>query len=180
VLERLPTRAEREPVVGAGLGGDETTAIDQAAEDAISPGARRARARALEEVGRLGDERGRSSSSTRSTARSTRSAASVLLLSIAVAEGDDGRRRLRLRPRLRLPRGVDGRRGEGAWLDGELLGAERPKDEIEILSFEATRTSSSRGTRRRSRDLAHRLRIMGSLALSLCHSPPVASTPSAR
>ena len=35
VLERLPTRVEREPVVGAGLGGDDTTAIDQAAEEAI-------------------------------------------------------------------------------------------------------------------------------------------------
>src|SRR6476661_3177771 len=55
VLEQLPTRAEREPVVGAGLGGDETTAIDKAAEDAIV-----ARFRNLdvtivsEEVGRLG------------------------------------------------------------------------------------------------------------------------------
>jgi myo-inositol-1(or 4)-monophosphatase len=55
VLAELPTRLEREPVVGAGLGGDETTAIDQAAEDAIV-----ARFRDLdvtivsEEVGRLG------------------------------------------------------------------------------------------------------------------------------
>ena len=32
VLEQLPTRAEREPVVGDGVGGDETTAIDAAAE----------------------------------------------------------------------------------------------------------------------------------------------------
>ncbi len=57
VLGELPTRAEREPVVGQGLGGDETTAIDKAAEDAIL-----ARFRALdgitivsEEAGRLGD-----------------------------------------------------------------------------------------------------------------------------
>jgi fructose-1,6-bisphosphatase/inositol monophosphatase family enzyme len=35
VLEDLPTRVEREPVVGEGLGGDETTAVDKAAEDAI-------------------------------------------------------------------------------------------------------------------------------------------------
>ena len=55
VLEELPTRAEREPVVGHGLGGDDTTAIDQAAEDAIV-----ARFRELdvtivsEEIGRLG------------------------------------------------------------------------------------------------------------------------------
>jgi fructose-1,6-bisphosphatase/inositol monophosphatase family enzyme len=35
VLAELPTRADREPVVGAGEGGDETTAIDQAAERAV-------------------------------------------------------------------------------------------------------------------------------------------------
>ena len=34
-LERLPTRAEREPVLRLGEGGDDTTAIDQAAEDAV-------------------------------------------------------------------------------------------------------------------------------------------------
>ena len=35
VLERLPTRAEREPVLRAGEGGDDTTAIDAAAEEAV-------------------------------------------------------------------------------------------------------------------------------------------------
>ena len=35
VLAELPARAEREPVVGAGEGGDETTAIDAAAERVI-------------------------------------------------------------------------------------------------------------------------------------------------
>jgi fructose-1,6-bisphosphatase/inositol monophosphatase family enzyme len=35
VLERLPTRFEREPVLRLGQGGDDTTAIDQAAEDAV-------------------------------------------------------------------------------------------------------------------------------------------------
>ena len=35
VLERLPTRVEREPVLRRGEGGDDTTAIDQAAEDAV-------------------------------------------------------------------------------------------------------------------------------------------------
>ena len=32
VLRDLPTRIEREPVVGDGVGGDETTAVDAAAE----------------------------------------------------------------------------------------------------------------------------------------------------
>ena len=35
VLVRLPTRVEREPVLQRGEGGDDTTAIDQAAEDAV-------------------------------------------------------------------------------------------------------------------------------------------------
>ena len=35
VLETLPTRAEREPVLRAGMGGDDTTAIDAAAEAAV-------------------------------------------------------------------------------------------------------------------------------------------------
>jgi myo-inositol-1(or 4)-monophosphatase len=61
------------------------------------------------------------------------------------------------------------RRGEGAWLNGKPLGTERPKDEIEILSFEATRTSLVARDAPKVADLAHRLRIMGSLALSLCH-----------
>ena len=45
VLADLPTRLEREPVLRAGEGGDDTTAIDAAAEDAVvAPprGARRA------------------------------------------------------------------------------------------------------------------------------------------
>ena len=49
-------------------------------------------------------------------------------------------------------------------LDGEL-----PKDEIEILAFEATLTSSVAEKAAAVVDLAYRLRIMGSLALSLCH-----------
>ena len=35
VLAELPGRAEREPVVGAGLGGDDTTAVDAAAERVV-------------------------------------------------------------------------------------------------------------------------------------------------
>ncbi|HEX3806810.1 MAG TPA: inositol monophosphatase family protein, partial [Gaiellaceae bacterium] len=37
MLAELPARADREPVVGAGKGGDDTTAIDAAAERAILP-----------------------------------------------------------------------------------------------------------------------------------------------
>ena len=61
------------------------------------------------------------------------------------------------------------RRGEGAWLDGEALGSVRPKERIEILSFEATLTSLVAERAAAFIGIAHRLRVMGSLALSLCH-----------
>jgi myo-inositol-1(or 4)-monophosphatase len=172
VLERLPTRAEREPVVGAGRGGDETTAIDQAAEEAILDRVREAAGAVVsEEIGRMGgaalplvvvDPIDGSLNAKRGIP--------FFSLSIAVAEGET----------------MDdvvfgfvhdfgsgeewtGRRGEGAWLDGTALGAVRPKQEIEILSFEATRTSLVARDAPKVADLAYRLRIMGSLALSLCH-----------
>jgi myo-inositol-1(or 4)-monophosphatase len=172
VLARLPTRAEREPVVGEGLGGDETTAIDRAAEDAILARVREAAGAVVsEEVGRLGG------SATPLVvvdpidgSLNAKRGIPFFSVSIAVAEGetmddvvfgfvhDFGSREE-----------WTARRGEGAWLNGEPLGAVRPKDEVEILSFEATRTSLVAQEAPKVADLAYRLRIMGSLALSLCH-----------
>jgi myo-inositol-1(or 4)-monophosphatase len=159
VLERLPTRAEREPVVGAGRGGDETTAIDQAAEEAILARVQAAAGAVVsEEVGRIGgaglplvvvDPIDGSLNAKRGIP--------FFSLSIAVAEGE-------------TMEGVvfgfvhdfgsreewTARRGEGAFLNRAPLGAVRPKDEVEILSFEATLTSLV------ARDAPK-------LALSFCH-----------
>ncbi|HVD49264.1 MAG TPA: inositol monophosphatase family protein, partial [Gaiellaceae bacterium] len=60
-------------------------------------------------------------------------------------------------------------KGKGALLNDADLGPIRPKEEIEILSFEATLTSSVAEQAAAMVGLAYRLRIMGSLALSLCH-----------
>ncbi len=58
VLVELPGRAEREPVVGAGEGGDETTAIDAAAERVILERFRGEDVRLVsEEAGLSGDGR---------------------------------------------------------------------------------------------------------------------------
>jgi len=61
------------------------------------------------------------------------------------------------------------RRGEGAYLDGRPLDGPGPKERIEILSFEATRTDLVAERVAAMVGLAYRTRIMGSLALSLCH-----------
>ena len=59
-------------------------------------------------------------------------------------------------------------RGGGALLNGQPI-LERPKDELEILSFEATTTAFVSENAARFDGIAHRLRVMGSLAISLCH-----------
>jgi myo-inositol-1(or 4)-monophosphatase len=60
-------------------------------------------------------------------------------------------------------------KGRGAFLNNKPLGPDLPKDKIELLAFEATLTSLVAERAEAMVGLAHRLRIMGSLALSLCH-----------
>jgi myo-inositol-1(or 4)-monophosphatase len=171
ILDRLPTRVGREEVVGSGAGGDETTAIDKAAEDAIVERFRGTGATIVsEEVGVLEGSDTLVVIDPIDGSLNAKRGIPFFSLSIAVAEGetmedvvfgfvhDFGSREE-----------WTARRGEGAWLDGEPLGAVRPKDEIEILSFEATRTSLVARDAPKVAELAYRLRIMGSLALSFCH-----------
>ena len=61
------------------------------------------------------------------------------------------------------------RRGEGVFLNGEPLAPQRPKERIELLAFEATLTREVADKAAAFNGIAHRLRIMGSLALSLSH-----------
>jgi myo-inositol-1(or 4)-monophosphatase len=177
VLEELPTRAEREPVLRLGEGGDDTTAIDAAAEEAVL-----ARLRELgtpltvvsEEVGELvlgsGDGVRVVVVDPIDGSLNAKRGIPFFSLSLAVADGPE------------MHDVVFGyvydfgtgeewmaERGAGARLDGEPLGAVRPKDEIEILSFEATTTAFVVEKAAAMTGLAYRLRIMGSLALSLCH-----------
>jgi myo-inositol-1(or 4)-monophosphatase len=157
--------------VGAGLGGDDTTRIDQAAEEAILARIRDAAGAIVsEEVGRVGEGLPLVVVDPIDGSLNAKRGIPFFSLSIAVAGGetmddvvfgfvhDFGSREE-----------WTARRGEGAWLNGEPLGAVGPKDEIEILSFEATLTSFVARDAPKVAGLAHRLRIMGSLALSLCH-----------
>jgi myo-inositol-1(or 4)-monophosphatase len=173
VLSDLPTRTEREPVVGEGVGGDETTAVDAAAEQVILERLRAIEGATIvsEEVGVLkGDGSLRVVVDPIDGSLNAKRGIPFFSLSIAVAEGetmDD----------VVFGYVYDFGSGEewtaeqdgGARLNGEPLGGLRPKEEIEILSFEATLTSSVAEKAAEMVGLAYRLRIMGSLALSLCH-----------
>ncbi|HSC49956.1 MAG TPA: inositol monophosphatase family protein [Gaiellaceae bacterium] len=172
VLADLPTRAEREPVVGEGEGGDETTAVDAAAERVILArlGAVEGTTIVSEEAGTLGDGPTRVVVDPIDGSLNAKRGIPFFAVSVAVAEGatmadvvfayvyDFGS-------------GEEwvAERGRGARLDGAPLGGTRPKETIEILSFEATLTSSIAEKAAAMVGLAYRLRVMGSLALSLCH-----------
>ena len=179
LLGELPTRAEREPLVGRGEGGDETTAIDAAAEAAVVR-----RLEALHATGidftLVSEELGERSFGGHSRTRvvvdpidgsiNAKRGIPFFSLSVAVAEGS------------RLGDVVFGyvhdfgsgeewtaERGRGAHLNGLPLAGLGPKPEIELLSFEATMTHFVAAKAAAFLELAPRLRIMGSLALSLCH-----------
>jgi myo-inositol-1(or 4)-monophosphatase len=180
VLEELPTRVEREPRVGDGEGGDETTAVDAAAEAAVVARLEEVAAKGVgftlvsEELGERvfgdGGDGLRIVCDPIDGSLNAKRGIPFFSLSLAVAAG----------PRMEDVRlgfvhdygsGEEwvARRDEGAFLDGRPLDGPGPKERIEILSFEATRTDLVAERVAEMVGLAYRTRIMGSLALSLCH-----------
>jgi myo-inositol-1(or 4)-monophosphatase len=170
VLAELPTRVEREPVVGQGLGGDETTAVDKAAEDAIV-----ARLRGIpdltivsEEVGRLGDGKTVVVVDPIDGSLNAKRGIPFFAVSIAVASGETmGDVHFGYVYDFGANEEWIAQRGEVPTVNGVPLTV-APKDRIEILAFEATRSDLIARDAPKVADLAYRLRIMGSLAISLC------------
>jgi myo-inositol-1(or 4)-monophosphatase len=173
VLAELPTRADREPVVGVGMGGDETTAIDAAAERAVL-----ARFKGVDDVTIVSEEVGLAGDGGSTYvvvdpidgSLNAKRGIGFFSLSIAVASGPTmGDVHFGFVHDFGTEEEWTAERGDGARLNGRPLNGDAPKDEIEILAFEATRTASVAEKAAAVVDLAYRLRIMGSLALSLCH-----------
>jgi myo-inositol-1(or 4)-monophosphatase len=175
-LAELPTRADREPVVGAGEGGDDTTAIDAAAEHAVL---RRFEAAGVEGLV-VSEEAGEAVLGSGGETRivvdpidgslNAKRGLAFFSLSIAVASGPRmGDVQFGFVHDFGTEEEWTATRGGGAYLNGHVLDGEKPKSEIEILVFEATRTTTVAEYAGAVVDLAYRLRIMGSLALSLCH-----------
>jgi myo-inositol-1(or 4)-monophosphatase len=171
VLVDLPTREEREPVLRRGEGGDDTTAVDAAAEEAVLD-----RLRPLG-VSIVSEELGRIEGSSTLVvvdpidgSLNAKRGLPFFGLSVAVAAGgrmDD----VHFAYVYDFGSGEEwtARSGEGAWLDGRPLGAVRPKERIEVLVLEATLASLVARHAAAFDGLAQRLRVPGSLALSLCH-----------
>jgi len=180
VFARMPTRNEREPVVGQGVGGDETTAVDAAAEAAIVMRLAELHDEQGVDFHLVSEELGERTFGTDPALRvvvdpidgsmNAKRNIPYFSVSVAVAEG----------PMMKdvvfgfvhdFGTGEEwtAERGKGARLNGEALGDVRPKDKIEVLVLEATVAASVADKVVAFVPLARRLRIMGSLALSLCN-----------
>jgi len=166
----MPTREERERVVGRGKGGDDTGALDEAAEAAVLAHFEGEDVRIVsEEIGFKGEGRYTVLVDPIDGSQNAERGIPYFCLCVAVAEGDTvddvffG---------YVYDFGADEEwyaiRGGGAFLDGKpLTGA--PREFIEMLSLEATRATLVGESLEVLAPLTDRVRVMGAQALTYCH-----------
>lgn len=173
MLERLPRRSDREPVVGAGMGGDDTTAIDAEVEQAVVARFDAAAGDFTLVSEELGIREGGPTWVVLDPIDGSINAKRGLpffSISVAIAEGGTmGDVTFGYVYDFGTGDEWTAERGGGARLNGEPLAGEPPKDRIEILALEATRTDLVAEHAPALVGLVHRLRVFGSLAISLCH-----------
>jgi myo-inositol-1(or 4)-monophosphatase len=179
LLAQLSTREERSRKVGLGQGGDETVAIDLAAEDAIVRRLEAVHATGLDFVlvsEELGERRFGAEPALRVVVDpidgsvNAKSCIPFFSFSVAVATGPTmGDVEFGYVRDFGSGEEWTAVRGAGAELNGEPLTTEGPRSELELLSLEGTTAGYLADYAERLRGLAERFRIMGSLALSLCH-----------
>jgi myo-inositol-1(or 4)-monophosphatase len=176
VLAELPAGAERERVLGRGVGGDDTTAIDDAAERAVVARLDSTGADFTLVSEELGIRAARDGGGTHVVVDpidgsiNAKRGIPFFSLSIAVADGPVmGDVVLGYVFDFGSAEEWTARRGEGAFLNGEPLRPPEPRERIDLLSLEATRTDLVAAHAPALAPVARRVRVMGSLALSLCH-----------
>jgi myo-inositol-1(or 4)-monophosphatase len=175
-LKRFPLTTQRARKLGRGEGGDMTLAIDGAAEDVV-----------FAELDKLGvglcaisEERGLVEIAGGGPIRvvidpidgslNAKRRLPFYSLSIAVADGQD-MASVMFGYVANFPTGEEwwASRGEGAFLDGERLEPAEPGTPLEILGVESAHPRLvAAGADAIAQTQAYRLRMIGSIALSLC------------
>ena len=177
-LDGMPTRDDREPVVGRGEGGDDTTVMDERAEQAAV-----AQLEALHAGGidfrLVSEELGERTFGSASPwvvvvdpidgSLNAKRRLPFYCLSIAFADGPTIAD-VRFGYVRDFGSGEEwvAQAGEGATVNGRPLGGVRPKDRLGIVDFEATNAGLVATAAGRLDGNVGRIRMLGALALSLC------------
>jgi myo-inositol-1(or 4)-monophosphatase len=178
-LAELPTRDDREPVVGRGSGGDDTTVMDDRAEQAVVAQLEALHAQGIdfrlvsEELGERtfgsGDSPWVVIVDPIDGSLNAKRRLPFYCLSIAFADGPTIAD-VRFGYVRDFGSGEEwvAEAGEGATVNGRQLGGIRPKERFGIVDFEATNAALVARAAARMDGNVGRIRVMGALALALC------------